>query len=308
MDKSPVELFEVFHTVYSKEYRLESQEGQRRFQIFNENLKLIKETNAKGLSYTFGINQFTDLTSQEFVERHLTSPNVFKDQIQSLNSISEQVPISDDVGSRTNIDWNGLFLPARNQGSCGSCWAFTTAGIVESNWFKKNPTKLKLNLAPQHLVDCDTGNGGCNGGWYTNALKYVMANGIVEEKSYPYKGVKGKCRIPATAPKYKITSFSACNSCTMDQWWALFQQGPIAIAVDANQFQFYKSGIYTFQNCGEINHAIIAIGWTIDAEGEVLTIRNSWGTTWGELGNMRMRVNLLDQTCKALNYAYLPIV
>ncbi|MFM7855092.1 MAG: C1 family peptidase, partial [Flammeovirgaceae bacterium] len=105
-------------------------------------------------------------------------------------------------------------------------------GIVESNWWKKNQTKPKVNLAPQQLVDCDTGNGGCNGGWYEAALRYTIANGIVPETNYPYKGVKGTCRIPSTAPRTKITNFSYCDSCTIDQWWSLFHQGPIAIAVD----------------------------------------------------------------------------
>jgi len=308
LDKSPEEIFEVFHTVYNRDYELSSQEGQKRLNIFKQNLKLIKETNSKRLPYTFGINQFTDLTNQEFRERHLTFPNALKAQMQSFYSLSNQVPITGVVGARGNIDWKSLFNAPRNQGSCGSCWAFTTAGIVESNWWKKNQSKAKINLAPQHLVDCDTGNGGCNGGWYEAALRFVMGKGIVEEKYYPYKGVKGTCRVPSTAPKYKVTNFSYCDSCTMDQWWALFQQGPIAIAVDANQFQFYQSGIYSLQNCGQINHAIIASGWTLDSEGEVLSIRNSWGSTWGEQGYMRIRVNLQDQTCGALNYAYLPIV
>jgi hypothetical protein len=271
-------------------------------------LKEIKDTNAKNLGYTFGINQFTDLTPKEFQEKHLMDHELMVKNINSVSAGGEHVgyvPRQD----RSEIDWKPYMSEIRNQGGCGSCWAFATAGIVESNWWKANQKSPKVSLAPQELVDCDTRNGGCNGGWYNAALEYSQGKGLSAEVDYPYKAVKATaCSIKTGATKYKIDSYKYCNSCTIDQWWSIFSQGPIAIAIDANKIMSYRSGILPLTGCGQINHAIMAVGWAKDAAGEILTIRNSWGSTWGEAGFARFRVNLADNTCSCLTYAYVPVV
>ncbi len=306
LDKTPEDLFKAFHALYKKSYDLNSETAKQRFTIFKQNLQRIKETNERNLSYKFGINKFTDLTPQEFKQQYLTNPTALKKQMNKFGNKKNFVSTSKRSVKSTNIDWVPLFNAPRDQSSCGSCWAFTTTGVVESNWWKNNQNETKVDLSPQQLVDCDTSNGGCNGGWYSGSFHYVKENGIVEESNYPYTGADGQCNVPSSARVIRIDDFKGCEQCTLESWMELFQQGPIAIAVDAEQFQFYESGIMSLENCGEINHAVIAAGWQNDAEGEVLTIRNSWGN-WGEQGYMRIRVNHDDQTCQALNYAYLAV-
>ena len=305
IDKSPQELFEVYHTVFNKEYDLKSEIGLKRFKIFEENLMQIKETNSKNLSHKAGINQFTDLTKEEFIQKFLTNSEIMNKHIKSSSNIKNLYKFSGTIEARTKIDHSGLFNPARDQGNCGSCWAFTTAGVSEANWWAANQSSPKISLAPQNLIDCDTGNNGCNGGWYNSALEYVRDKGLVQDKDYPYIYNQGACNIPTGASTFKILDYTYCDDCQMDQWYSLLQQGPLAIAVDASQFSSYTSGIYDLLPCGQVNHAIIAVGWDIDSIGEILTIRNSWGTNWGENGYMRIRVNPTGNTCSATNYGYL---
>jgi C1A family cysteine protease len=309
MDGSVKDLFKVYHLIFKKSYSIDSETAIQRFRNFKTNLKIIKEHNAKGKSYTYGINQFTDLTREEFRQQHLTNSAVLKKQLKSfMQSDEEDLFDSDTVTARPNVDWTKLFIDARDQGQCGSCWAFATAGAIEGNWFNKNQNSAKITLSTQQLVDCDSSNGGCNGGWYDGALTYAQKTGLVEEKNYPYKGEDGTCSVPAGVTALKIESYKSCNSCSIDAWWALFAQGPIAIAVDANSFMMYDSGILVMDPCDDINHAILAVGWSTDSSGEILTIRNSWTTGWGENGLARIRVNLNDKACHMTEYAYLPIV
>ena len=228
--------------------------------------------------------------------------------IKSSSDPKNLYQFSENVQSRNKIDHTWLFNPARDQGNCESCWSFATAGASEANWWVANKSSPKVSLSTQHLVDCDGGNYGCNGGWYNSAFEYVRDQGLVQEKDYPYKEVQGTCNIPATAAKFKIFGYTYCNDCQIDQWYSLLQQGPVAIAMDADQFNNYSSGIYEFTPCGQINHAVIAVGWDVDSTGEILTIRNFWGPTCEENGYMRIRVNQSDKTCSATSYAYLDMM
>ena len=305
LDKTPEELFKAFHSLFKKSYDLNSETAKQRFTVFKQNLQKIKATNERNLPYKFGINKFTDLTPEEFKQQYLTNPDALKKQMKMFGNKKNFVSSKSKAVKYPNVDWTALFNEPRDQSSCGSCWAFATAGVVESNWWLNNQDQPKVNLAPQQLVDCDTGNGGCNGGWYSSSFHYVKENGIVEESNYPYTATDGQCKIPSQARVIRIEDFRGCEDCTLASWMELFQLGPVAIAVDASQFQYYESGIMNLENCGEINHAIIASGWINDDDGSVLVIRNSWGN-WGEQGYMRIRADE-NQTCNTLKYAYLAV-
>ena len=312
MDKSPKELFKVFHLVYKKDYPLDSQEAMIRYRIFKDNLKTIKETNAKNLSYKFGVNQFTDLTPEEYKSKYLTNFENLKSQIQRqglLTYKSNKNKFIEVPKLRTKIDWKGLFNPAREQGLCGSCWAFASTGALEANWWKQNQSQKKISLAPQQLVDCSKANLGCGGGWLGPTFNYLIKEGVVEEDNYKYMENEGNCNIPYSARRIKIKDFKGCDDCSLEEWYGMLQQGPIAILIDASQFQFYYGGIMVFDTCIQTTHAIIATGWDSDAQGDLVTIRNSWGPSWGEGGYMRLRVNQSNKkSCFATQYGYLPIL
>jgi C1A family cysteine protease len=327
--------------LFEKDYELTSETAIQRFRIFKENLKKIREVNSMNLGYTYGINQFSDLTPEEFKERHLINPEVMRNQMSTFTNEIENTPsegmshaiedgfehkhlhASDDgfdqetpstsnvnsstTGARAAVDWKPYFNVVRHQGNCGSCWAFATNGAIEANYALTFPAKARINLSPQQLVDCDKVNFGCGGGWYEGSMTYIKKNGIVEEKDYKYTGVAGACSVPAMAKGYKITRYENCNDCTIDQFYAKIAKGPVAIVIDATDFMNYKNGILIPRTCTEPNHAVVAIGWGSDNSGEIIVIRNSWGNTWGEQGYVRVRVNLQNKTCLATLYAFLPL-
>jgi hypothetical protein len=139
-------------------------------------------------------------------------------------------------------------------------------------------------------------------------MVYLIDNGVVEDKDYKYTATKNSCNLPQGAKKYKLDKYQYCSSCSDDQWWNLFMQGPVTIAVDASQMSSYRGGIMNFSSCPSLNHAVIAVGWSSDAEGDILTFRNSWNTWWGEQGYGRIRVGGSGNTCNGLMFAYLPVV
>jgi len=308
--KPSKELFPVFHLIPKKAYDLNSEIGLKRYQTFKANLKIIKDTNQKDLTYKLGINQFADLTKEEFTLQHLVDRSFLQKRIKGFLSgrKSNIVPnVSKQV--RNPIDWSQSFQAARDQGDCGGCWAFATAGASEAIWWNDNQSKNKIYMSTQQLLDCDRINNiGCEGGWFDEAFNYVKTVGLVEDKNYPFSGYDGTCSIPAFAPIHKISGVIYCEECNIDTWYYLLARGPIAVAVDATDFQLYNGGIVRLTGCGPLNHAVIAIGWNKDQNGEYIIVRNSWGTFWGENGNIRIYFTASDNTCGLNNYAYLPVI
>ena len=142
-----------------------------------------------------------------------------------------------------NIDWKGLFNPARDQGGCGSCWAFASSGSVEANWGKQNKTQSKISLSPQQLVDCSTVNYGCRRGFFRPEFYYILSQGLVEEENYKHTKEVGSCNISLTARRIKIENFRGCDDCDIGEWYTMLQQGPIALLMDAGSFQLYNGGL-----------------------------------------------------------------
>merc|ERR1711926_54408 len=177
--------WESFKIKYGKNL-LTGQEHDIRKNIFAANLKFIEKHNAEhalGLhTFTVGINQFADLTNEEFVKQFTGF------------AAADDVPESsvEIIGDRPeSIDWReeGAVTPVKNQGQCGSCWAFSTIGTIEGQHYRK--TGELLSLSEQNLVDCSHqfGDNGCNGGLMDNAFRYIKANrGVDTEASYPYEG------------------------------------------------------------------------------------------------------------------------
>lgn len=222
--------------------------------------------------------KFMDLTKQEFRTMFLglASPSTTKN-VKTLNASAAPESVDWRTGSVVAVN------AVKDQGQCGSCWAFSTVGSLEGASAIFGEKKL-LNLSEKQLVDCSSsyGNQGCNGGLMDNAFKWVMKNGITSEDKYPYRPVSGSCKVKSG--DFKIKDFTDVAEGDVDQLAAAVAQQPVSIAVDANNFQFYSSGV--FSDCKEeLDHGVTLVGYTPEA----WIVRNSWGTSWGEDGYIRLK-------------------
>ncbi|KAL4459367.1 hypothetical protein ABPG74_017980 [Tetrahymena malaccensis] len=288
---------------------LNDAEKQYRQTVFLENFQKIKEHNANLVStYQQGFNQFSDMTKEEFVEKILMS-NYQTKSSKPLSSSSTQNSSSNDLGLTgtsstiaSSIDWRtkGAVSPVKNQGNCGSCWAFSSTGAMESFNYIKN--HVLSSFSEQQLVDCVvTTNGyysyGCNGGSYYQALLYASRVGMESESSYPYTAVRGNCKVTSTTNGYKPVSFVQIGQNTQALKTAL-NASPVSVSMDATNLYLYTSGVYN--NCDpqnlNLNHAVLAVGY--DSQGNWI-VKNSWGASWGQQGFFLLAPNntcgILDQ-------------
>lgn len=266
--ESRIDAFEEWKGKFGVSWAPE-EEAYRRL-IFEKNVILVNKHNAdKTQTYQKGINQFTVFTDEEFVTRFLTPMPM----VGVPTSNSEYKLLGD-------VDWTsqGKVSHVKNQGQCGSCWAFSATGVMESWALFKGQT---VDLSEQQLVDCSRaqGNQGCNGGWPSNALKYVAAKGIASTSQYAYTGKDGSCRIDGGS--FKIAGQKAATGCA--GLTSAITASPVSVTVDATNWSAYKSGVFT--NCAaSINHAVLLVG----VAGGNWKIKNSWGTSWGESGFIRL--------------------
>jgi len=189
-----------------------------------------------------------------------------------------------------DIDWRpkGAVSPVKNQGQCGSCWAFSATEQIESNNFLK--TGHLPILSPQQITSCDTiaGVQGCNGGYTSSAYDYVVKNGIESNKDYPYTsggGNSGTCDYTKADVDIHITGFNSISSSAADEtkMATQIQQSPISICLDATAFQTYTGGILG-QGCGQqVDHCVQTVGIGTDSNDGIQywIVRNSWATSWG---------------------------
>lgn len=195
--------------------------------------------------------------------------------------------------------------PAWYQGGCGSCWAFSTTAVLESH-AALNSKKL-LVLAPQQLVDCAPnpdqcgGTGGCNGSTQELGFNYTSTAGLTTEQNYPYEGVTNSCNTAAASkPAVGNAGYIQLGANNYTQLMtAVANLGPIAISVAADAFMFYSGGIFS-QDCGWIvDHAVVADGYGVENGQGFWLVRNSWGSSWGEAGYIRIarELNAADVKC-----------
>lgn len=286
--------FASFKSQFRKEYGSPS-EHTYRMGVFATNLELIKKHNSRNdVTYSLAVNQFTDLTFAEFKEKYLMSSMENK---MTEDCDFESQRISNDDPKTVDWDAQGKVRAAKDQARCGSCWAFATIGSVESAIAIKG-SELP-NLSEQELVDCSGlyGNDGCNGGFPSWALAYIIDKGINTEASYPYTATDGMC----AKNKDVNAKISSCKKIDegVDNLIPAIVKQPVAVAFYVqNDFRFYKSGVYNPEYCdGQINHAVLAVGYDLTASVNFFKIKNSWGQGWGEKGFFKMATGSGDGTC-----------
>ena len=273
-------------------------EYQHRHGIFLDNLRKIDAHNAEhGRSFKMKMNQFGHLTAKEW---HDTYTGGFAGQRKSRMLRSS---ISDENIVRIkrlpkSVDWTtaGAVTEVKNQGTCGSCWTFSAVGAIEGA-IAINGGPLQ-NLSMQQIVDCDSGGDGCNGGLMDQAFQWEQTNGgLCSLDDYPYTsgktGMQGdKCLANQCQliPDSKVVSYTDVLSTDHALMSALAKQ-PVAVAIEADQstFQFYSSGVLTSQCGSNLDHGVLVVGYgTSEDDIDYYKIKNSWGTTWGEDGYIRL--------------------
>merc|ERR1711915_73651 len=309
--------WEQFKTKYAKAYP-RTVESRRRL-IWEDNHKFIQEHNAKyaaGLeSYEVGENEFNDMTNEEFVS--MMNGLRYSETSERLNPVFS--PSLDSVPEK--VDWReeGYVTGVKNQGQCGSCWAFSATGALEGAHFAK--TKQLVSLSEQNLVDCSSrwGNHGCNGGLMDFAFKYIKDNkGIDTEESYPYTAKQGhKCLFNKENIGATLTSWTDVKSRSEeDLEAAVATVGPVSVAIDAGHrgFQMYKSGVYHELLCSStrMNHGVLAVGYGsiknwLGKEDKYWIVKNSWGTSWGNKGYINMAKEASNM-CGIATAASFPVV
>jgi len=277
--------FIEFQRKYNKVYSHD--EFLKRFQIFEENMKWAAELNKQNPLATFGPTKFSDLTKEEFAKYYLMSN--YTRQNPKPTKVQKFV-----APNKTSFDWAGsninppVISAVKDQGQCGSCWAFSATETIESAYAQKNNVAPAI-LAPEQIVDCDVnGNDeGCNGGFPTGAYQYVQsAGGMDSESSYPYTaGQSGQGGTCEASQNTVVSGTNVANYQSVNGEDGLYAQvstsGPVSVCVDASSWQNYNGGVMT--TCGSSSdHCVQLTGYNGDNGGNAYWIvRNSWNTNWG---------------------------
>jgi len=268
-------------TDYKNEFGMafNGEEDATREQVFNANIAIIESENAKDNTHVLGVNQFAHLSFEEFSAQYLNAKgSAVSDDDAHLGELEVQSEVA------STVDWStdkSVVNPVKDQGQCGSCWAFSAVGTVESA-YAVAAGKLG-SYAEQQLVDCDTRSDGCSGGYNQYGISYIGTTGIAAESAYPYTATDGSCRsVSKTLTAGSVAGYNSVGKNNAALQSAL-NSVPVSITVDAdNSWQLYRSGVLS-QACGlfgQIDHAVIAVGY--DTSADTFKIRNSWGASWGE--------------------------
>ena len=283
--------FSKFQKLYNKEYQT-FEEFENRFEIFRTNLyNIFKHNENSTHTFKMGINQFADLTPEEFRETRLNGflkkpKKLFRTDSQCISFTGTNKTLPDTV------DWRSKAVtPVKDQGQCGSCWAFSSTGAMEGAWAIAKGQLV--SLSEQQLMDCsrNLGNQGCEGGDMDPSFQYIIqSGGICAESEYKYKEADStKCKKCTVVAK-----FSKCADVAPNNQLALKEavsNGPVSVAIEADTsvFQFYSSGVLTDKSCGtNLDHGVLAVGYGEENGNKYWLVKNSWSDTWGDEGYVKI--------------------
>jgi cathepsin F len=281
------EEFSAWKIKYNKVFE-GPEEDLKRFQVFQANMKKAEGLNKKSTSGAqFGPTKFAHMTHEEFKKLN----GYRKPAEKSKFFKKKQYPKTPFKVS--SIDWRDLggVTPVKDQGQCGSCWAFSATQAIETGYFKSNGS-LKI-LAPQQIVSCDNSDYGCMGGNTEPAYEYVeQAGGLEEEADYPYKsgmsGEDGRCKADRSEFAVAVSGYHTVSSDGLneDDMYREIQETPMSICVDAESWQLYMGGVVDSSTCGtQLDHCVMVVGLKA---GKYWTVKNSWAADWGEDGYIRV--------------------
>merc|ERR1712217_434817 len=284
--------FNDYQKEFGKAYNAIEEFSQRKA-IFDTNLDLIRKHNADpAKTFFMTVNEFADWTNLEFRTHRMGGQPDVKEFVGEFEATSTE-------GLPDAVDWrekSGVMTPVKDQGGCGSCWAFSTVETLESHLAIATGSPAPI-LSPQQIVSCAPnpdqcgGTGGCQGSIQTLGFNYTKTAGITTEADYPYRGVTGTCEQSKIKPvaqndgyiKLKVNDYPSLVS-------AVATKGPVAISLAAGSFgwQLYGGGVLTKCDC-DMDHAVQLVGYGTDAGKDYWLVRNSWGGSWGEKGYIRIK-------------------
>ncbi|KAG5480616.1 hypothetical protein LSCM1_06320 [Leishmania martiniquensis] len=300
--------FGEFKKRHGKAFGEDAAEAHR-YNAFKENMQRAVFLSAKNPHAHYDVSgPFADLTPEEFAKQYLNADYYSR----NLKEHKEDVPVYNSIrSSPPAVDWRkkGAVTPVKNQGMCGSCWAFSAIGNIEGQWAVNGHPLTPLS--EQMLVSCDTADQGCGGGLMDQAWKWIIANhsgAVYTEDSYPYtsrSGQSGECQSTGKVGAHIDGFISlAKNEDVIESWLAT--HGPVSVAVDATTWQLYYGGVVSFCLSWQLNHGVLLVGYNNEASPPYWIVKNSWGPAWGENGYIRLAKG--SNQCMLKNYAMSSLV
>jgi len=267
---------------YGKSYGTKAEFEFRLDQFKNTMAKMAAHNMENSHQSTVGLNQFSDWTDAEY-KRLLGYKG---------KTVAGEAEVLDTSNLADGVNWvtKGAVTAVKNQGQCGSCWAFSTTGSVEGAMFLSTGTLQ--SFSEQQLVDCSkNGNMGCNGGLMDYAFKYIESNPLMLESDYQYTARDGSCKYVSSKGVGKVKSYKdVSRDSSGSQLKAALAKGPVSVAIEADQFVFqgYTSGVIT-HGCGtNLDHGVLAVGYGTESGQDYFLVKNSWGASWGANGYVKI--------------------
>merc|ERR1711998_808857 len=335
--------FREFTHKHAKKYK-DHKEFSRRFGVWKDNLSFVRKWNAKSSGFQVGMNEFADLTDEEFASSYLNQ-NLHDEYLQSetfTNSLLQESVGSDsssdssltdgydirwhkNTGSEpSHQDWtkHGAVSAVNNHAKCFACYAFAACGAIEGA--VKLKTGKLTKLSAQQIVDCSTPssgfmNHGCNGGTMVKSYKYIIKNGLMKWEDYGYrtelnsrpecKLVYSKCKFKKHKVAQKIHGYVNIQKGSEGDLKNAVGMRPVSAAIDAHHrpFKLYRSGVFSLASCTtHLTHGLLVVGYGTDKGRKYWKVKNSWGTTWGQNGYGKV---IRDKNmCAIGNWANYPII
>lgn len=302
--------FEAFYSAFGKSY-VEHEEVQQRAAHFRHHMAQMEDAQRRNPSASFTWQDWFDESPEDIQRRFLGGAAFFKE------ALAERLVTEESVGAVNELpvrDWReaGAVTPVKDQGRCGSCWAFSIIGNIEGQWSLASGELI--DFSEEILVSCDSTDGACQGGLMHLGMKWLLTttNGYIPtQESYPYTsgtGIVDRCAM-RTAPLnwsgyITGTAFLPTDEATIQDWLAT--KGPLSIGVDATDFLTYTGGVITQCTAATLNHGVLLVGYNTTHDPPYWVIKNSWGTGWGEEGYIRLAMG--GGTCAMNRYAVTTIV
>jgi hypothetical protein len=321
VDSETKELREIFSAWTAKHSKIYATPAEKefRFKTFAKNLLKIKAHNSNTkATYTMAVNQFADLSNEEFISKlGVNNPELKKDASEPRELQAEPETVKASLAQTPNFDWRNYLQQQYITGSsgCNDNYAWVGAVVMNADYFIKYSGQPNQPFSPQTYIDCsgNFGNYGCNGGWAVNAFKYSQQWGEATMASYPYTGMQKACTSPVKQYMNSNINYIPQLSNTI-LYNTLANKNIISVNIDISGAQFYKGGVFTGPCTTTVNQGVVLVGAGLDGPSGLLywTVLNTWGPNWGEGGYMRIARFTVDNnpqysSCGLNMYASLPV-